>query len=524
MAQIARDPNAQPDYKTTMELGTVLPQTAEVIDGHLHIGGVDTVRLAEDFGTALYVMDEEHIRAQLRNYLEWTRYHWKDVDVVYAGKAFICKAMCRLVDEEGCYLDVSSGGELAIALAAGFPAERVVAHGNNKTVRELTEAVDAGVGRIVVDSFDELARVSQIAVERGWGAAAGAATDAADAAAGIAAPTTAGAAGAAPLSAAAAPSAAAATTPTATPPSAPPTAATSAAPTPPAPAASPRRQPVLIRVTPGVVADTHEYIQTAAEDSKFGFGLRDGLAMQAVKQALALPGIELKGLHMHIGSQIFALNSYAKAIEVIVHFMDDIRRETGFVVSELDTGGGLGIAYGVPDEPSSIKDFGKVVVDDIKEHCEQHGLPVPRILVEPGRSIVANAGVTLYSVGTVKQIPGVRTFVAVDGGMTDNIRTALYGAHYEPTIANKADRPRDTVVTIAGKHCESGDVIVVDTPLQETAVGDILCVFATGAYCQSMSSNYNKQVRPGVVFVRDGQARLVLRRESYDDLMRCDME
>ena len=472
MAQIARDPNARPDYKTTMELGTVLPQTAEVIDGHLHIGGVDTVELAKGFGTALYVMDEEHIRAQLRNYLEWTRYHWKDVDVVYAGKAFICKAMCRLVAEEGCYLDVSSGGELAIALAAGFPAERVVAHGNNKTVRELTEAVDAGVGRIVVDSFDELERVSQIAVENGRPAGAG----------GVAATT------------------------------------------PPPVANQGRSQPVLIRVTPGVVADTHEYIQTAAEDSKFGFGLRDGLALQAVKQALALPGIELKGLHMHIGSQIFALNSYAKAIEVIVHFMDEIRRETGFTVSELDTGGGLGIAYGVPDEPASIKDFGKVVVDDIKEHCEQHGLPVPRILVEPGRSIVANAGVTLYSVGTVKQIPGVRTYVAVDGGMTDNIRTALYGARYEPTIANKADRPRDTVVTIAGKHCESGDVIVVDTPLQETAVGDILCVFATGAYCQSMASNYNKQVRPGVVFVRDGQARLVLRRESYDDLMRCDLE
>jgi diaminopimelate decarboxylase len=452
MAHIARDPDARPDFKTTLELGAVLPQTAEVRGGHLYLGGVDTVELARTHGTALFVMDEEHIRTQLRNYLEWTRYHWKDVDVVYAGKAFICKAMCRLVQEEGCYLDVSSGGELAIALASGFPAERIVAHGNNKTPVELREAIEAGVGRIVVDSSEELGRIDALARECGV------------------------------------------------------------------------KQSILIRVTPGVVADTHEYIQTAAEDSKFGFGLRDGRALAAVKEALALKGLDLKGLHMHIGSQIFALNSYAKAIEVIVHFMEEIRATTGCTVSELDTGGGLGIAYGVPDEPSTIKDFGKVIVDDIKEHCEQHGLPVPHILVEPGRSIVANAGVTLYTVGTIKRIEGLRTWVAVDGGMTDNIRTALYGAHYEPTVANRASEPRDTVVTIAGKHCESGDVVVVDTPLQSAQVGDVLCVFATGAYCQSMASNYNKQVRPGVVFVRDGRARLVVRRETYEDLMRCDVE
>jgi diaminopimelate decarboxylase len=440
-----------PDFKTTMDLGAVLPQTAEVRDGHLFIGGVDTIKLVKEYGTALYVMDELHIRTQLRNYLEWTRYHWKNVDVVYAGKAFISAAMCRLVQEEGCYLDVSSGGELALALAAGFSAERIVSHGNNKTPQELIEAIEAGVGRIVVDSFEELERVDLLARERG------------------------------------------------------------------------RKQPVLIRVTPGVVADTHRYIQTGSEDSKFGFGLKDGLALSAVKRALNLPGLELMGLHMHIGSQIFALNSYAKAIEVIVHFMDDIRRDTGFTVAELDTGGGLGIAYGVPDEPATIQQYGKVIVDDIKEHCEQHGLPLPRILVEPGRSIVANAGVTLYSVGTIKAIPNVRTFVAVDGGMTDNIRPALYGARYEPVIANKADQPRDSVVTIAGKHCESGDVVVVNTPLQTAAVGDIICVFATGAYTQSMASNYNKQVRPGVVFVRDGASRLVVRRETYDDLLRCEV-
>jgi len=452
MAHIAHNPDIQPDFKTTMELGAVLPLTAKVKDGHLWIGGADTVELAQRFGTALYVMDEKHIRTQLRQFLEWTRYHWKDVDIVYAGKAFICKAMCRLVDEEGCYLDVSSGGELAIALAAGFPPAHIVSHGNNKTPVELTEAIDAGVGRIVVDSLEELARINKIAGERNI------------------------------------------------------------------------RQPILIRVTPGIVADTHEYMQTGAEDSKFGFGLRDGLAMEAIQKAITLPGVDFKGLHMHIGSQIFALNSYARAIEVVVHFMDEIRTKTGCVVGELDTGGGLGVAYGVPDVPSTIQQFGKVIVDDIKEHCVEHGLPVPRIMIEPGRAVVANAGVTLYTVGTIKNIPGVRTYVAIDGGMSDNIRRALYDAYYEPTIANRADSPRDTVVTIAGKHCESGDVIIVDTPLQRCEVGDVLCVFATGAYCQSMASNYNKQVRPGVVFVRDGTARLVVRRETYDDLMSCDVD
>ena len=226
---------------------------------------------------------------------------------------------------------------------------------------------------------------------------------------------------------------------------------------------------------------------------------------------------------MHIGSQIFALHSYGKAIEVMVTFMRDIQAETGVAVRMLDVGGGLGVAYGVPDEPSTVKEFGKVVVDGIKEACERYGLAVPRMAVEPGRSIVANAGVTLYTVGTIKEIPGIRTYVAVDGGMSDNIRTALYDANYEALIANKADQPRKMVATVAGKHCESGDIVVRDAPLQSPEAGDILCVCATGAYCQSMSSNYNKNVRPGVVFVRDGEWRFVIRRETYDDLMKCEL-
>lgn len=445
-------PPAVADRKTAHDLMSVLPMTAEVKDGHLWIGGVDTVELADQAGTAVYVMDEATVRHQLQEYARWTTYHWPDVDVVYAGKAFMSLAMVNLVAEEGCCLDVSSGGELAFARRAGFPMERIYVHGNNKTPAELIECLEAGVGRIVVDSFEEIERLSALASERG------------------------------------------------------------------------ATQKVLVRVTPGVEADTHDFIMTGAEDSKFGFGRNQGLAMQAIKRILELPGLDFEGLHMHIGSQIFALHSFAKAIEVIVEFMREIRDQTGAQVRLLDTGGGLGIAYGIPDEPSTIRDYGKVVVDGIKEECEKHGLTVPRMAVEPGRSVVANAGVTLYAVGSIKEIPNIRTYVAVDGGMSDNIRTSLYDAHYEALIANKADRPREMVATVAGKHCESGDIVVNDAPLQSPEVGDVLCVCATGAYCQSMSSNYNKQVRPGVVFVRDGEWRWVVRRETYDDLMKCEVE
>ncbi len=444
-------PPAAPDLKTAADLAPVLPATAEVKDGHLWIGGVDMVELAHEAGTALYVMDEESIRSQLRDYVKWTTFHWKDVDVVYAGKAFMSVAMCRIVAEEGCCLDVSSGGELAFALRAGFPMERIYVHGNNKTPSELSECLDAGVGRIVVDSFEEMDRLSAMAADRGVA------------------------------------------------------------------------QRILIRVTPGIHADTHTFIQTGQEDSKFGFGMNEGLAMKAIKRAIELPGLDFEGLHIHIGSQIFALHSFTRAIEVIVGFIAQIKDETGVQVRMLDTGGGLGIAYGIPDEPSTIKQYGKVVVDGIKDECEKHGLSVPRMAVEPGRSIVANAGVTLYTVGSIKEIPNIRTYVSVDGGMSDNIRTSLYDAHYEALIADKADQPREMVATVAGKHCESGDIVVNDAPLQHVEVGDVLCVCATGAYCQSMSSNYNKQVRPGVVFVRDGRWRWVIRRETYDDLMKCEV-
>ena len=433
------------------DLSSVLPMTAEIRDGHLWVGGVDMVELARSQGTALYVMDEEQIRHQLREFRRWTTYHWKDVETVYAAKAFMCKAMCRLVHEEGCMILCASGGELAIALAAGVPASRIQVHGNNKTSVEVEEAVAAGVDRIVVDSLLELARISEVATARGV------------------------------------------------------------------------TQAVLLRVTPGIKPDTHGYIQTGQEDSKFGFGLNHGLAMEGARRACALPGVDFAGLHMHIGSQIFALQSYSKAIEVMVEFMEAVRAETGRTVRDLDVGGGVGIKYGLADEPSTIEQFGKVVVDGIKEECERQGLPVPRILIEPGRAVVAGAGITLYTVGTIKELPDIRTYVAIDGGMTDNIRPALYGAHYECLVAHKADQPRTEIVTVAGKHCETGDLIARDVPIQDVETGDVLTVCSTGAYCQSMSSNYNKQVRPAVVFVRDGQARVVVRRETYADLMGCDL-
>jgi diaminopimelate decarboxylase len=437
------DPNA--------DLSSVLPLTAEIRDGHLWVGGVDTVALAREAGTALYLMDEAQIRTQLREFRKWTTYHWERVETVYAAKAFMCRAICHLVHDEGCMVLCASGGELAIALAADVPASRIQVHGNNKTEAELIEAIEAGVDRIVADSLRELEDISRIATGRGL------------------------------------------------------------------------TQSVLLRVTPGIKPDTHGYIQTGQEDSKFGFGLNHGLAMAGVKAACALPGVAFAGLHMHIGSQIFALQSYSKAIEVMVDFMRQVQEQTGHAVRDLDVGGGIGIKYGLADEPSTIEEFGKVVVDGIKDECERHSLAVPRILIEPGRAVVANAGVTLYTVGTIKDVPGIRTYVAVDGGMTDNIRPALYGAQYECLVANKADRPRTEVVTIAGKHCETGDLIAKDTPLQAVESGDVIAVCATGAYCHSMSSNYNKQVRPGVVFVADGTWRWVVRRETYEDLLRCDV-
>ena len=451
MALPASDLTKKPDLRTTMELGAVLPETAEVRDDHLFIGGVDMVQLAREEGTALYVFDEADLRHRMEAYREAFRSRYENSDVIYASKAFLNKEVVRIAQAEGLCLDVSGGGELACAQTVGFPMERVFVHGNNKTPRELEEAIAAGVGRIVVDSRIELARVNEIAGRLGV------------------------------------------------------------------------VQDIYMRITPGVEADTHEYIRTGCEDSKFGFTMREDFAFTCVADVLAAENVRLAGLHCHIGSQIFALHSFREAAAVMVEFMARIRERYDYVIEELDLGGGLGIAYLADDAPSSIDDFAEVTCTAVRDLCERHGLALPRLLVEPGRSLVANAGVTLYTVGILKTLPGIRKYVAIDGGMSDNIRTALYHADYEPTIANKASQPRTEIVTLCGKHCESGDAVVVDMPLQKADVGDIVCVFGTGAYNMTMASNYNGQPRPAVVFVRDGAARVVTRRETYDDLYQRDL-
>lgn len=452
MSLPASDLTKEPDMRTTMELGACLPMTAEVIDDHLYIGGVDMVELAHEYGTALYVYDEADLTHRMNTYLEAFRSRYPNSDVAYASKAFLNKAAARLAQEAGLCLDVSGGGELAIAQAVGFPMERVIVHGNNKTPQELREAIQAGVGRIVADSRIEIARISAIAQELGV------------------------------------------------------------------------EQEIYMRITPGVEADTHEYIRTGCEDSKFGFTMREDFAFECIKTALEAPNVHLAGLHMHIGSQIFALHSFGEAIDVMMEFISRIKDYYNYEIDEVDVGGGLGIAYTAEDKPATIDEFAEATVSSLVAACEKYDVKQPRLLTEPGRSMVATPGVTLYTVGILKTLPGIRKYVAIDGGMSDNVRTALYHADYEPVVANKAGQPRTEIVTICGKHCESGDAVAIDRPLQHPDLDDIICVFGTGAYCHSMSSNYNGQPRPGIVFVKDGQARLVTRRETYADLMACDID
>lgn len=416
---------------------TLLPDSAVVgDDGRLSIGGCDLGELALEFGTPLFVYDEDHLRARCREAVA----AFGD-GVAYAAKAFLCKAMAELAYEEGMHLDVATGGELHVALAAGVPADRLVLHGNNKSIDELRHARAVGVGRIVVDSFDELDRLAALHAEDGL---------------------------------------------------------------------VPR---VLVRATPGVEAHTHEFVRTGQIDSKFGFGVSTGDAATAVARAQDSPAVDLQGVHMHIGSQVFVANFFHQAIEVVAPWV----REVG--LPELSLGGGLGVAYVDGEEAPSLTEWGSAVLDA----CRDAGIRA-RILAEPGRSIVAQAAVTLYTVGTIKEVPGVRTYVSVDGGMSDNPRPVLYGSGYEAFVPRRADAERPRVVTIVGKHCESGDVLVRDARVPEDlAVGDILATPVTGAYGHSMGSNYNKVLRPPVVFVSRGQARVVVRRETLDDLLRHDV-
>lgn len=418
--------------------------------GHLEIGGCDTVDLAGELGTPLYVLDEACFRKNCRDYYSSFTIKY-NAEVVYAAKALVNLAVCRMVDEEGLGLDVVSGGELYTALKAGFPVERIYFHGNNKSPAELVMALKASVGRFMVDNMYELELLNRMAGENG------------------------------------------------------------------------KRVGVMLRLTPGVEAHTHEYIKTGQIDSKFGLVIENGQAMAGVKRALEMDNIDLKGLHCHIGSQIFDLCSYSCAAEVMMDFAYRVYRETGYCVEELDLGGGLGIYYAEGDRPCSVKDYAGVVIGTVMEKASEYGMPVPKVIVEPGRSICGPAGTTLYTVGAIKDIPGVRKYIAVDGGMCDNPRPALYQARYEACLANKAGEPPVEVVSVAGKCCESGDMLIWDIELPVVEPGDILAVSCTGAYNYSMSMNYNRLPRPAMVLVNDGRADLIISRESYEELIRNDL-
>lgn len=436
-------------------------------DGVVTVGGLDVNRLAAEFGTPAYVMDEADFRSRAR---AWRDAFGTDADVYYAGKAFLSKAVVRWLHEEGLNVDVCSGGELQVALAAGMPAERIALHGNNKSVHELEQAVKAGVGHIVVDSYEEIERLAAIAGRQGV------------------------------------------------------------------------RQPVLIRITVGVEAHTHEFIATAHEDQKFGLlnlaaprsgraegeGRRregGGAAAEAVRRVLAHgENLELRGIHSHIGSQIFDTAGFEVAARRVVGLLAEIRDEHGVELPEIDLGGGLGIAYTSEDDPREPAEIASALAEIVRRECAAADLSAPRLSVEPGRAIVGPTTFTLYEVGTVKPLEGLRTYVSVDGGMSDNIRTALYDAEYSVALVSRSSDAEPMLVRVVGKHCESGDIVVRDAFLPaDLAPGDLLAVPATGAYCRSMASNYNHALKPPVLAVRDGSARVIVRRETEEDLLRLDI-
>ncbi|HBR27800.1 MAG TPA: diaminopimelate decarboxylase [Firmicutes bacterium] len=419
--------------------------------GHLEIGGCDLVNLAHTFGTPLYVLDEQRIRLNCRTYLEALKNVYPHFEVVYAGKALLNQAICGLIYQEGLGLDVVSGGELYTALQAGFPAERIYFHGNNKSPAELLMALRHGVGWIMVDNSMELETLNQLALET---------------------------------------------------------------------KTKPR---VVFRLRPGIEAHTHTYDQTGQEDSKFGMGIHDGETMAAVKSALASPHLKLVGFHSHIGSQIFDVAPFKAAANVLAAFLAKVRTQTGFVAQVLDLGGGLGIAYNKQEKPQALRETVAEIGRYTRECLTALQYPLPKLVLEPGRSIVGTAGTTLYTVGNIKTIPGIRTYLSVDGGMTDNPRIAIYQAVYEGVLANKMNEPLTEVVTVTGKCCESGDMLIWDLPIAPPSTGDLCAIFETGAYNYSMASNYNRLPRPAMVLVSAGEAELIVQRESYEQLVQNDL-
>jgi len=429
---------------------SLFPATSAIDDsGHLIIGGCDTVELAAEFGTPLYLFDELSLRSRCDEFKQEFGRRYADTTVIYAAKAFINKALAQIFKEEGLGLDVVSAGELSIARSAGFPLDRVYFHGNNKSADEIRLALEWRIGRIVVDNFHELALLDQIAGEQGY---------------------------------------------------------------------SPD---ILLRLSPGVEPHTHKYIITGAVDTKFGFPLASG--DEVVAQALSAPNLNLVGLHFHIGSLIYDLEPYQQAIDIILSFAAEMKQKHGFELRELNVGGGFAIQYALASPAPPISAYAEAIASEVRDKCRELDLALPKLVIEPGRSIVGQAGVALYTVGAVKDIPGVRRYVSVDGGMADNIRPALYGAKHEAVVANRMVEKEEGRVTIAGKFCESGDILIENIALPPVAAGDIIAIADCGAYCLSQASNYNASLKPAIVLVKEGKARLIRRRETLDDLTRCDL-
>ncbi len=423
--------------------------------GHLEIGGADCVELAERFSTPLYVFDEAYIRKMMRVYRNTLaeKYDGNGL-VLYASKAFSCQAIYRIADEENIGIDVVSGGELYTAKQAGFPMHKICMHGNNKLAHEIEEAIDAGVGYIVADSYSEIDKIDTEAKKRGI------------------------------------------------------------------------VQNILLRINPGIEAHTHAFVQTATTDSKFGFSIQDGTAESVTKYALSKANVCLQGYHCHIGSQIFEKQSFVLAVEKCMDFAVQMRDKHGFTLKTLNLGGGFGVWYTDEDRKIPAEGYAEYVealITAVKEKASAYKMPLPFLLIEPGRSIVGEAGITLYTVGAIKDIPGVKKYVAVDGGMFDNPRYALYQSKYTPVLANRANEENTEIVTIAGKCCESGDLIAVNVGLPKAQTGDILAVLSTGAYNYSMAMNYNRNLVPPCVLVKDGQAEYIVKPQTYEDLVRNDV-
>ncbi len=435
----------------TFDNASLFPMESTLSEnGHLNIGGCDVTELAKEYGTPLYIYDEATIRTMAKTFVKEFGTRYTNTVVAYASKAFLTKAMARIANEEGLSLDVVSGGEIAAAIAAGFPAARMDFHGNNKTPDELIYAVESGVGTIVVDGFHELDLLNQLAEERGV------------------------------------------------------------------------EQGIMLRLSPSVDAHTHGHTTTGILDVKFGFSIESGESTIAIRQALDSSNLDLKGIHFHLGSPIFELEPYSQAIDTVLDYLAQFKSE-GLNLREFSPGGGFAIGYTRNQPPPPISAYADVITSMLTRKCDQLGFDLPKLIIEPGRSIVGRAGVAVYTVGVIKDIPTVRTYVSLDGGMGDNIRPALYGSEYEAVVANKMTVDTDhEVVTLAGKYCESGDILVKDISLPTIESGDIIAIPSSGAYCLAMSSNYNMNPRPAVLMVKDGTSKIIRRRETYQDLIALD--